>query len=426
NVSNDGGKTWSSVILQADGLQGLNDKNWVVVDNGAGIGHHPGRVYVVWDKVLDSFAYSYCDPDVASSVVTGAGCDKAANWTSVHNNSWYTIATTAEAIGAWPVVLTDGSLGILYNARTQAGPCTNNPTDQSCFLALGQIAWTVIPAAGAAVWPAPLPSPQASATITPYDSNGVTDQRAGGLPQAAVDPKTDQVYVVWEDNRSRTDGGSSSSNQNDAVIVTAKPDASGIPGLAANAWSTVKVVNPGPENDFIDHYNTTVAVGEDGIVRVAYRQRDENPADGFNASTGRGTPIDTYYQESRDGGQTFSAPLKVDSVQGTTDAGYGAFDTTNITAGLFEGDYDQIAAGGNDQSYMTREEAYAGNDTSQARDFTSSELPSNSQWQQTWVAQIAPANTADTPESPLALGMLVVGAGGAAAIIGVRRRRQTN
>src|SRR4051812_13887436 len=43
NVSYNGGRTWSPpVIFQDDDLGGLNDKNWIVVDNGTGAGHTPG------------------------------------------------------------------------------------------------------------------------------------------------------------------------------------------------------------------------------------------------------------------------------------------------------------------------------------------------------------------------------------------------
>jgi len=48
NVSKNGGKTWSPpVLLQDDVLGGLNDKNWIVVDQSDAPGHHKGRVYVV-------------------------------------------------------------------------------------------------------------------------------------------------------------------------------------------------------------------------------------------------------------------------------------------------------------------------------------------------------------------------------------------
>ena len=66
--------------------------------------------------------------------------------------------------------------------------------------------------------------------------------------------------------------------------------------------------------------------------------------------------IDTYYQESFDGGSTFTAPLKVNSQPSMP--WYGAFSRN----GTFEGDYDQIASAGG-YTYIVRdqgEQAYAG------------------------------------------------------------------
>jgi len=57
--------------------------------------------------------------------------------------------------------------------------------------------------------------------------------------------------------------------------------------------------------------------------------------------------IDTYYQESTDGGDTFTAPLKVDSV--ASDVRYDAFSRD----GAFEGDYNQIASAGG-STYIVR------------------------------------------------------------------------
>jgi hypothetical protein len=101
-------------------------------------------------------------------------------------------------------------------------------------------------------------------------------------------------------------------------------------------------VNPGGRNDGIDHYNVTVAVGSGGEVHVAYRQRDEH----------RNAPlfspwIDTFYQQSRDGGKTFSAPLKVDVKP--SNAYYDAFSRN----GSFEGDYNQTTSAGG-FTYVTR------------------------------------------------------------------------
>jgi len=425
NVSLDGGRTFATAAFpEADTVQGLNDKNWIIADNGSGSGHHPGRVYIFWDKEAAALVYSYCDPDVANPAVPSsvAGCEHTYNW-SAFTPAGSTLGgplTPITGIGAFPVVLTDGSVGVAYVNEDAVTCSTTEITDQTCVTPSGNsIAWTVIPGAGSVTWPGPLPSTQAPVTVAAYDSNGITDQRAGGLPQAAVDPTTDAVYVVWEDNRFRTEAGG---NQNDPVVSFSTPAAPGaLPGVT---WSApARIDSMEPTGNFIDRYNTTVAVGQDGIVRVAYRQRDENPAGHFDITTGRGTPIDTYYQESHDAGATFSAPLLVDTVQGTPDAGYGAFDTKNVNFGLFEGDYEQIAAGGTDESFVSRDEAYAGSPSAAPRDFTHTEGPSAAEWQQTWVSHLGPQLTAATPDVKFVPALLVVGGVCVGFVLWQRRKR---
>jgi len=417
NVSKDGGATWSDgVILEQDSLGGLNDKNWIVVDNGSGAGHHPGRVYVVWDRVVP-IVYSYCDPDHAFTVITGKGCDKLANWSNANGNGFY-VLFPGQGIGTMPVVLNDGSLGVIFNSLT-SNPCPPpaNPTDQpNCVVGGSNIEWGRIPAAGSAVWPANFaPTTFAPVTIANYESNGVTGQRAGTLPQVAYDATRNEVFVCWEDNRFRTDGGTAAgsglSNHNDAVIAYSQPDITGVPGLT---WSSPVRVNNDATGDFIDHYNTTIAVGQDGILRVAYRQRYEpanfDPASAFY-------PIDTYYQESNISTPTsasFSTPLRADLGQNTVNPQFGAFSRN----GLFNGDYEQIAAGATDQSYITRDEAFAGSASTCTTGFLN---PQPCQNQQTWVAFLAPPPGTQTPETRFIPALVVAGIG-AAALVWRRRR----
>jgi hypothetical protein len=316
NVSKDGGRTWGPpVVFQDDPGGGLNDKNWIVVDNSSAPGHHKGRVYVVWDRVAP-IVYNYCD----------ANCDQKSNW--LPN---FLVLYPGQGISSIPVVMPSGNLGVFF--ETDAASPITTPTDQPVSVVPGSgIDLVLFPVAGALPVPVPLLVPRG---VTDDQGKAVRQQRAsdGTLIDAEVDQVSGRLYVVWADGRSRSDG------VNDAYLTTSSDG-----GLT---WSPQVRVNPGSTSDFVDHYNVTVAVGPDGSVRVSYRQRQEAPTVG-----GFSPNIDTYYQQSVDHGTTWSAPLRVNTVR--TSVWYGAFSRN----GIFEGDYNEIAAGG-PYSYIVRAEAYA-------------------------------------------------------------------
>jgi hypothetical protein len=313
NVSKDGGRTWSDpVVFQDDQLGGTNDKNWVVVDNSGAPGHHKGRVYVVWDRVAP-VVYQYCD----------ANCDQKANWLPTFD-TLSPLVFPGQGVGAYPIVMDNGGLGIVISTLT-AGVVTN--PDEPDANANNQV-FISAPTAGRTPYPAPLqflPPIQ----IAVIKSNGTVAQRAaGGLPAAAADPTRGTLYAVWDDGRYRSD------TVNDAVISRSTDN--------GQTWSVPARVNQGPKDDKVNHYNVTVAVGGDGKVYVDYRQRDQSGAAPLFTPT-----IETYHQQSSDGGRTWSAPLLVDSVP--SNAYYDAFSRN----GSFEGDYNQTASVGG-YTYVTR------------------------------------------------------------------------
>jgi hypothetical protein len=316
NVSKDGGLHWSApVFIQDDVFGGLNDKNWIAVDMSDAPGHHKGRVYAVWDRVAPVL-YDYCDHD----------CDRLANWLP-NVQTIPGLIFAGQGLGAYPVVTKDGGLAIVMNALTGGVPVPSGPDELDIQPGTDELVSIAAPAAGSTPYPAPL------AFLPPVDiasnqSAGVPAQRAGSLPAAAADPASGTIYAVWEDSRYRTD------KTNDAVMSRSFNG-----GLS---WTLPQRINPGSTTDHVDHYNVTVAVGAGGRVHVAYRQRDESGKGPLYAPT-----IDTYYQESTNGGNSFTAPLKVDRTP--SNPYYDAFSRD----GSFEGDYNQIASTGG-YTYVVR------------------------------------------------------------------------
>ncbi|HEY1523214.1 MAG TPA: sialidase family protein [Solirubrobacteraceae bacterium] len=316
NVSKDGGRSWGPpVLLQDDVIGGLNDKNWIAVDMGKGAGHHFGRVYVVWDRVVPVL-YDYCDHN----------CDHLANWLP----DFHTIPGLifpGQGIGAYPVITKGGGLDVVLDTTLSGVPVPSGTDELEISPGNDELVSLVAPAAGTTPYPAPLAfAPPVD--ISANQTAGVPAQRAGTLPAAAADPKSGTIYAVWEDSRFRTDG------TNDAVISRSSDG-----GLT---WTPPRRVNPGSAQNHVDHYNVTVAVGAGGSVHVAYRQRNQS------AKGPLYTPwIDTYYQESTNGGNSFTKPLRVDRVR--SNAYYDAFSRD----GAFEGDYNQITSAGG-YTYVTR------------------------------------------------------------------------
>src|SRR4051794_27094797 len=236
NISRDGGRTWSdAAILEQDGLAGLNDKNWLVADNGTGAGHTTGRVYVVWDRI-PPMVYSYCDVD----------CDKAASWTGVANGTFY-VFDPQPGIGSIPMVLPDGTLGVVFQGDFGGVPSVpSSPTDQPELGTGGsQLQYAEARGAGSVPWPAPLTFTQASTGIAANDGKPVAEQRAGTLPAAAIDPRSGRIYVAWEDGRYRSDG------LND-IVVTSSAD-----GVS---WTRPVAVDPGPRGNHVNHWNAMIDI----------------------------------------------------------------------------------------------------------------------------------------------------------------------
>ena len=405
NISHDGGTTWSSpVFLEQDNLAGLNDKNWIVADNGTGAGHHTGRVYNVWDRVAP-MVYTYCDPDVASSIIIGTGCEHKENWTSANNNSFY-VFNPGPGIGSYPIITPQGGLGILFEGDF-AGTCPvpPSPTDQPDCGVGTQLQYILAPAAGAVAWPLPLTfNPAVALGVGSNQSTCCAEQRAGTLPSFAVDPVSGQLYAAWEDSRYRTDG------KNDILVST-----SSNPAGLGGTWSVPVRVNQDPVNDKQNHWDAMIDVGADGKVHVAYMQRDETggPAQPWSPS-GFDRFLHAYYQESTDHGNTWTAPLQVDTVG--TDVGYGAYSR----GGEFQGDYNQISQASNGWSYIVRTVAYAKTPGEPCNcSFTNSSA--GHQHQYTWVSVVGPPPAVIVPEVPWTPALALLGLG---SLLLLRRGRR--
>jgi hypothetical protein len=347
STSHDGGRTWDRPTTVIDDMAGgLNDKNWEVVDNGTGPGHHPGRLYVVWDRVAPMLV-SYSD-------------DQGKTFTPP------SVVYAGQGIGAIPLVLKDGSLGIVFMTDVAPMPALHtNPGDELAepVSGLSKLVMATSPAAGSLPTGAPLAFTP-PVTVGAYTGNEPRLQRASpGLPTAAVDPKNGRVYVGWDDSRFRTEP---SSPVNDPVVTWSDD--------GGTTWSPLKNVRTGRSDDWVDRFNTMLDVGPDGTLSIAYRQRQEAAA-----ATAMSPYVDTYYVRSTDGAQTFSTPLRVNKAV-RADARFAAFSR----AGAMWGDYNELAVARDGSVYVVRCESYS------TRRGEEAVFPPAVHHQRAWVAVVRP------------------------------------
>jgi hypothetical protein len=346
STSHDGGKTWDKpTVVIDDSAGGLNDKNWEVVDTGTGLGHHTGRLYVVWDRVAPMLV-SYSDDEGKTF-------------------SPPSLVYAGQGIGAIPLVLADGSLGVVFS--TAVAPVPTAHTDPGGELAepipgISKTVMAVAHGAGLVAAGAPLVfAPPTSVGV--YAGHEPRLQRASpGLPTAAVDPKSGRVYVGWDDSRFRTE--MAESPVNDPVVTWSDDD-----GIT---WSALKNLRVGKSNDWVDRFNSMLGVAPDGTLTVSYRQRQE-----ASSAADMSNFVDTYLVQSKDGAKTFSTPLRVNkSVR--ADARFAAFSR----GGAMWGDYNQLAVASDGTVYVVRCESYSVKKGEEA------DFPPAVHHQRTWVAVV--------------------------------------
>jgi hypothetical protein len=166
--------------------------------------------------------------------------------------------------------------------------------------------------------------------VSAVQSKGVTDPdtgagvRTGGdVPEIAVDPKSGNLYVAWQDSRF-----SSGSHDDIALAMSADGGAT---------WSAPIKVNQTPGNILAadqQAFTPALAVGANGTLAVSYY-------DFRNNTTSSGLPTDAWIAFANPGQQ----PLVFGNEQRLTDVSFNMELAPNAS-GYFTGDYEGLIAGG--------------------------------------------------------------------------------
>jgi hypothetical protein len=303
----DGGNTWSdpATLIRETSAFNFNDKESITADPNIA-----GNVYAVWDRsripsdtaslsALNSFAFR---GDIMFSRTTDGGLTWSAARAIYHPRSLdFTIANQI-------TVLPDGTLVDTFTDFHGSG--VNSP---GIFVEL------IRSTDQGVTWSSPMIVDHLRAVSVVDPDTGFPLRTGDIIPDAAVDRASGKLYLVWQD--SRFSGGAHAD-----IAYTESSD-------GGFTWSPTVKINQ-TTNDAAA-FTASVAVAADGTVGVTYYDlRNNTPAPGL--------PTD-YWLVHCHSGCTNSANWSEAHLSGPFD-----METAPISRGYFVGDYEGLAASGND------------------------------------------------------------------------------
>jgi hypothetical protein len=210
------------------------------------------------------------------------------------------------------VIVVDHQTGVLYDFFTYIDKNNN-------FVV--EMVHTLGPGTGSKlVWSAPVSIANQDVTVGVVDPRNGDPLRTGAIvPEPAIDPRSGQLYVVWEDARFNNDG-------NDQVVIATSPRGGG-------AWTAPKLVSPAGDPGA---FTPAIAVDNRGVVGISYydisRSLKRVPLDVL--------PTDSWFTQSEGSSLNFSKRQHLFgpfNIKAAPDAG-----------GFFTGDYEGLTTSGQD------------------------------------------------------------------------------
>jgi hypothetical protein len=320
------GASWENpvTLIRDENPNVLNDKNSITADP-----NDSRFVYAVWDRLL-SPPGEPTNPNAFENAIAFAGDPYLARTTD-GGNSWeparqiYKAGVIAQTIGNLIVVLPDNATfdGELVDVFTLVRGAKNEKGTRGTHIA------AIRSADHGATWT------KQEVIISDFQRGIVLDpddgafHRTGDInPEAAVDPATGRIYVVWQDSRF---------GPRSSIALSSSPDG----GLT---WSAPIRVNQTPAADTGEPagnnqaFTPMVQVLNNGIVAVSYYDFRNNTADG-----GATTPTDAFVVHCH-ANCSSSAGWGEPELR-VTDA---SFDSRKapVARGFFLGDYEGLGSNG--------------------------------------------------------------------------------
>ena len=323
--STNGGATWGNptTLIRDDSLNVLNDKNSMTADP-----NNSNFAYAVWDRLASPTSGNNNQTAFENSIDFSG--DIWFSRTTNGGTSWeaarkiYKAGQRAQTIGNLIVVLptSGGFSGELVDIFTQIRIAKNAGGTRGTFIS------AIRSTDNGASWT------QNESTISDFQRGIVRDpddsaaHRTGDInPEAAVDPNTGAIYVVWQDSRFGPRSSIAMSRSTDGGLT----------------WSTPIKVNATPTNIPLGNqqaFTPMVAVRNDSTVAVSYYDFRNNTADG-----GATTPTDAWVVHCHAATEDCTSSASWDEEIRTTDASFDSRQAP-VARGFFLGDYEGLGTDG--------------------------------------------------------------------------------
>lgn len=288
SASENGGRTWGPpVAVHIGGNVEFDDKQAMVVDTRTDSPFH-GRVYVGWDSVRN---------DGNQILRVSWSADGGQTFSQPSD-----IYSQGANLGIIPLVGPGGVVHVVwFHAQNGRGPLA---------------VLTARSEDGGSTWSPPL-------KVADVRGAHVEGLRTGGLPSAAIDPRTGRLYVVWQDELGGT-----------VFPFRATTAAAGIDGILMSrsddgglTWSAPELVSG---SDPASSFTPAIAVGPTGRVAISYYSLRNDPARQFL--------VDHYLALSSDG-------VRFGAARRTTKSSFDVRFAAVTDRGFFLGDYQGLVVG---------------------------------------------------------------------------------
>jgi hypothetical protein len=306
--SRDGGVTWESpTFIAYDTDPSLfNDKNTITADPT-----NPRYVYAIWDRLdappgKGSLKSSENTSGYRGPTLLARTTDGGDTWEPAR--VIYSLGTHNQTIGNQIVVLPNGTLVNLFNLIRNDNKGKIRGYNVAVIRSTDK----------GVTWDATATRVSGLQFVQVRDPDTRDLVRTGDIiPEVAVDPRTGNLYAVWQDGRW--------GNGVHAHIAFSQSTDGGL------TWSAPTKIDAAPAG--VDAFTPSVAVASDGTVGVAYYDFRNNTA-------APGLPTD-YWFTSCSSSCTSSTSWQETHVNGSFD-----MENAPVARGYFLGDYEGIATAG--------------------------------------------------------------------------------